>query len=69
MRLTVQSFQRKFDPNEIKQKMDDYSETLIQQIDTMNSVASAFQILLPCLPNKMNTKRGGGGGISFGYFH
>jgi hypothetical protein len=55
MRLTVQSFQRKFDPNdpEIKQKMDDYSETLIQQIDTMNSVASAFQILLPCLPNKM----------------
>ena len=44
MRLTVQSFQRKFDPNhpEIKQKMDDYSETLIQQIDTMNSVASAF---------------------------
>jgi hypothetical protein len=25
--------------------------------------------LLPCLPNKMNTKRGGGGGISFGYFH
>jgi nitrogen fixation/metabolism regulation signal transduction histidine kinase len=22
--------------------MDDYSETLIQQIDTMNSVASAF---------------------------
>src|SRR3970040_2482865 len=44
MRLTVQSFQRKFDPNdaEIKQKMHDYSETLIQQIDTMNSVASAF---------------------------
>ncbi|MFQ3174650.1 MAG: two-component system nitrogen regulation sensor histidine kinase NtrY [Flavobacterium sp.] len=44
MRLTVQSFQRKFNPNdpEIKQKMDDYSETLIQQIDTMNSVASAF---------------------------
>jgi two-component system nitrogen regulation sensor histidine kinase NtrY len=44
MRLTVQSFQRKFDPNdtEIKQKMNDYSETLIQQIDTMNSVASAF---------------------------
>ena len=44
MRLTVQSFQRKFDPNdpEIKQKMKDYSETLIQQIDTMSAVASAF---------------------------
>lgn len=44
MRLTVQSFQRKFDPNdpEVKQKMDDYSKTLIQQIDTMSSVASAF---------------------------
>jgi len=44
MRLTVQSFQRKFDPDdpEVRQKMDDYSKTLIQQIDTMSSVASAF---------------------------
>ncbi|WP_395049494.1 sensor histidine kinase [Flavobacterium sp.] len=44
MRLTVQSFQRKFDPNDpnLKQKINDYSETLIQQIDTMSSVASAF---------------------------
>ena len=44
MRLTVQSFQRKFDPNdpEAKQKMNDYSTILIQQIDTMSSVASAF---------------------------
>lgn len=44
MRLTVQSFQRKFDPNDpdIKQKLNDYSQTLIQQIDTMSSVASAF---------------------------
>jgi signal transduction histidine kinase len=44
MRLTVQSFQRKFDPQdtEVKQKMNDYSETLIQQIDTMSAVASAF---------------------------
>lgn len=44
MRLTVQSFHRKFDPNdpEVRQKMKDYSETLIQQIDTMTSVASAF---------------------------
>ncbi|MEN0010166.1 HAMP domain-containing sensor histidine kinase, partial [Flavobacterium nitrogenifigens] len=44
MRLTVQSFQRKFDPSapDVKQKMNDYSETLIQQIDTMTAVASAF---------------------------
>ncbi|MEW5676633.1 ATP-binding protein [Flavobacterium enshiense] len=44
MRLTVQSFQRKFDPNDpnVQQKMSDYSKTLIQQIDTMSSVASAF---------------------------
>nr|WP_035663689.1 ATP-binding protein [Flavobacterium sp. ACAM 123] len=44
MRLTVQSFERKFNPEDpdIIQKMKDYSETLIQQIDTMNAVASAF---------------------------
>ena len=44
MRLTVQSFQRKFDASDptFKQKLDDYSKTLIQQIDTMSSVASAF---------------------------
>jgi two-component system nitrogen regulation sensor histidine kinase NtrY len=44
MRLTVQNFQRKFDANDpnLQQKIKDYSETLIQQIDTMNSVASAF---------------------------
>ncbi|MEO5775516.1 MAG: ATP-binding protein, partial [Flavobacterium sp.] len=44
MRLTVQSFQRKFDANdpELKQKLNDYSKTLIQQIDTMSAVASAF---------------------------
>ena len=44
MRLTVQSFERKFDANDpdVKQKLKDYSDTLIQQIDTMSSVASAF---------------------------
>lgn len=44
MRLTIQSFQRKFDPNDpdIIQKVDEYSKTLIQQIDTMSSIASAF---------------------------
>jgi len=44
MRLSVQSFQRKFDPEdpEARQKIDEYSKTLIQQIDTMSSIASAF---------------------------
>lgn len=44
MRLSVQSFQRNFDPLDpkINQKIDEYSKTLIQQIDTMSSIASAF---------------------------
>ncbi len=44
MRLTVQSFLRKFDPSDedISDKLTEYSNTLIQQIDTMSSIASAF---------------------------
>ena len=44
MRLSVQSFQRKFNPEDenIHQKVTEYSNTLIQQIDTMSSIASAF---------------------------
>ena len=44
MRLTVQNFQRKFNPDDenIHLKLDEYSKTLIQQIDTMSSIASAF---------------------------
>jgi two-component system nitrogen regulation sensor histidine kinase NtrY len=44
MRLTVQSFQRKFDPSNpnIREKLDEYTNTIIQQIDTMSSIASAF---------------------------
>ncbi|NJW52071.1 GHKL domain-containing protein [Salinimicrobium sp. CDJ15-91] len=44
MRLSVQSFQRKFDPNDpqMQQKVDEFSDTLITQIDTMSSIASAF---------------------------
>ncbi|TXK72704.1 PAS domain-containing sensor histidine kinase [Mesonia sp. HuA40] len=44
MRLTVQSFERNFNPQDpnIKQKLKEYSQTLIQQIDTMSSIASAF---------------------------
>jgi len=44
MRLSVQSFERKFDVNdpEIHNKVKEYATTLIQQIDTMSSIASAF---------------------------
>ena len=44
MRLSVQSFQRMFDPKdpEIHKKVDEYSKTLIQQIDTMSKIAEAF---------------------------
>jgi len=44
MRLSVQSFERKFDPDDpdIDSKVAEYSETLIQQIDTMSNIASAF---------------------------
>jgi len=44
MRLTIQSFQRKFDVNDPKiyDKINEFSKTLIQQIDTMSSIASAF---------------------------
>ncbi len=44
MRLSVQSFERKFDPkdSDIDAKVAEYSKTLIQQIDTMSNIASAF---------------------------
>lgn len=44
MRLSVQSFQRNFDKDDpdIRHKVDEYSNTLINQIDTMSSIASAF---------------------------
>ena len=44
MRLSVQSFERKFNPDDenIKEKLKEYSQTLIQQIDVMSSIASAF---------------------------
>ncbi|WP_339608952.1 ATP-binding protein [uncultured Planktosalinus sp.] len=44
MRLTVQSFERKFnnsDPDNPK-KVKEFAQTLTQQIDTMSSIASAF---------------------------
>ncbi len=44
MRLTVQSFEHRFDPSDpnIKEKLHDFSSSLIQQIDVMSSIASAF---------------------------
>ncbi|PIE48429.1 MAG: two-component sensor histidine kinase [Flavobacteriales bacterium] len=44
MRLNIQSFERNFDPNDpnIKERVEDLSQSLIQQIDTMTSIASAF---------------------------
>jgi signal transduction histidine kinase len=44
MRLTVQSFHRKFDCNDpdVDQKVAEYTNTLLQQIDTLSSISSAF---------------------------
>jgi hypothetical protein len=44
MRLSVQSFQRNFNPDDpdIRKKVEEYSDTLIYQIDTMSTIASAF---------------------------
>ena len=44
MRLTIQSFQQRFDPNDpkINQKVIDFSKIMIEQIDTMSEVATAF---------------------------
>ena len=44
MRLSVQSFAHNFDPEDpdIREKLKEFSESMIQQIDTMSSIASAF---------------------------
>ena len=44
MRLSIQSFQRNFNSNsdDKKKKIDEFSNTLIQQIDVMSSIANAF---------------------------
>ena len=44
MRLTVQSFQRKFRPDmtEASSEVEAFSQTLLEQIDTMSEVANAF---------------------------
>jgi signal transduction histidine kinase len=44
MRLSVQSFERRFDPEDPKigKKVKEFSKTLVQQIDIMGNIASAF---------------------------
>ena len=44
MRLSIQSFQMTFDPNDpdIKQKFNEHAQMLIEQIDLMSKIASAF---------------------------
>ncbi len=44
MRLTVQNFERRFDPKalDVRGKLKEYSDSLIQQIDVMSSIATAF---------------------------
>jgi nitrogen fixation/metabolism regulation signal transduction histidine kinase len=44
MRLSVQSFERRFDINDpnVKVKLKEYSDTFINQIDVMSSIAEAF---------------------------
>jgi nitrogen fixation/metabolism regulation signal transduction histidine kinase len=44
MRLSVQNFQRRYDPldENNKNKIEEFSKLLIEQIDIMNNVASAF---------------------------
>jgi len=44
MRLNIQSFQMTFNPDDpdIKQKFNEFSEMLIEQIDLMSKIASAF---------------------------
>lgn len=44
MRLNVQDFERKFNPNdpEILEKLEKFSKTMLSQIDTMTAVSNAF---------------------------
>ena len=44
MRLSIQSLERNFDPNDpkAKDKLREYAQSLINQIDTLSSIAGAF---------------------------
>ena len=55
MRLTIQSFQKYFDPNDTdnQNKLNDFTNLLIQQIDTMTDVAEAFSNFVVFQKQKM----------------
>jgi signal transduction histidine kinase len=57
MKLSVQNFKIKFDPKDpnIEKKLDEYSKTLIQQIDVLSSIATAFSSFAE-LPAQKNEK-------------
>lgn len=55
MKLTIQNFKRKFDPNDpnIKERVAQMSESMVEQIDLIATVASAFSQFAQ-LPEKEN---------------
>ena len=55
MKLTIQNFERKFDPEDpnIKEKVKQMSKTMVDQIDLIATVASAFSEFAK-LPEKNN---------------
>lgn len=57
MKLSVQNFKIKFDPKDpgINKKLDEYSKTLVQQIDVLSSIATAFSSFAE-LPAQKNEK-------------
>ncbi|WCM43433.1 ATP-binding protein [Flavobacterium sp. CBA20B-1] len=57
MKLSVQSFQRKFNPDDekVNEKIKDFCDTMVQQIDTMSAVASAFSNFAS-MPAQQNTQ-------------
>lgn len=57
MRMTIQRFQLKFDPNlpDIKEKVAQMTDSMIQQIDTVSSIASAFSQFVQ-MPEKQDQK-------------
>ena len=57
MKLSVQNFKIKFDPKDpsVNKKLDEYSKTLVQQIDVLSSIATAFSSFAE-LPAQKNEK-------------
>lgn len=57
MRLSVQDFERRFNPSDTDalQKLHEFTQKIIQQIDTLSSIASAFSSFasMPAQENKL----------------